>query len=505
MPDKKTRKHSLRKGDLVSLVIDSLAPGGDGVGTCQGVTVFVARTAPGDRVEARLFDVRKDFARGSLEALLESGPERVEPVCPVFSTCGGCQWQHVSYAGQLESKVDIVRQALKRIGGIEPDLVEPCAGTSHHLRYRNKAQFPVAAGARGGLAAGYYERNSHTLVDIDGCPVVPEPLERALSEIKRALIRLRFSAYDETGHLGLLRHIVLRESTENKSILATLVLNAKSPGSLSGEERACLEQVASEVCARLPDLSGFCLNFNNARGNRILGETTVCIKGSPAVEEVLRTSREGRPERLRKGLAFQLSTGSFFQVHAGQAVFILDEIFDLVKGRGARLIIDAYAGVGVIAMWVAELAERILAVEENDRAVADGLATAAANRIENIEFKQGKAEVILPAMAAEGLRPDVIILDPPRKGAAPEVLEAAMRLVPELIIYVSCNPATLARDLKILSRGTGINWQEKQAHIGYKTQRVKPVDLFPQTYHVESIACLERIFHDGIVGNLEES
>lgn len=501
MPGKKARKHSLQKGDLVTLGIESLAPGGDGVGTCQGVTVFVARTAPGDRVEARLFDVRKDFARGSLESLLESGPERVEPVCPVFSSCGGCQWQHVSYAGQLSSKEDIVRQAVRRIGGLEPDLVQSCAGTSHHLRYRNKAQFPVAVGAGGGLAAGYYERNSHNLVDIDGCPVVPEPLEHALAEIKRALFRLRFAAYDETEHRGLLRHIVLRESAENKAILVTLVLNA---GSLSREERACLEQVASEVIARLPSISGFCVNFNNHRGNRILGDTTVCLKGSPSVEEVLRTSRVDRPERLRKGLAFQLSTGSFFQVHSGQAVFILDEIYDLVKGRGSGLIIDAYAGVGVIAMWVADLAERVVSVEENDRAVADGLATVAANQIENIEFKQGKAEVIMPAMAAEGLRPDVIILDPPRKGAAPEVLQAAMSLMPELIIYVSCNPATLARDLKILSRGTGINWQEKQAHIGYKTQRVKPVDLFPQTYHVESIACLERVFHDGTVGNLEE-
>ncbi|MBZ0185337.1 MAG: 23S rRNA (uracil(1939)-C(5))-methyltransferase RlmD, partial [Candidatus Obscuribacterales bacterium] len=379
------------------------------------------------------------------------------------------------------------------------------------------AQFPVGTGVtENTIAAGYFERNSHRLVDIDECPVIPERLDLVLNQIKAACGKAGLSPYDEISHTGMLRHISLRQSFFNQEILATLVLNVANLEKLAGRQVERLRSVAEQVREKVPEVVGFCLNFNTLKGNKILSEKTICLSGKPTIEEVLQSHEQERPEALRQGLSFRLSANSFFQVHRQQAVFILDQVFDLVKNRTSAsgdakpLIVDAYAGVGTIAMWLCDLACKVVAVEENPFAVQDGRKNLLLNKIANVEFHQGQAETVLPALYAQGLRPDILILDPPRKGAGSEVLEAVLEMAPELVVYVSCNPATLSRDLKILASGNkaGINWQEQeretQGRFGYKTQRVKPVDLFPQTYHVESIASLERIFFDGTVGNLEE-
>ncbi len=498
------RIHGLSKGRRIRLTIESLAPGGDGVGHFEGVAIFVGRVVPGDVVDVELFDVRKSFARGKAITIHQRSNDRIEPVCSVFDRCGGCQWQHVSYDSQLQTKQSIVRQALRHLDGVEIEETLPAPETFH---YRNKAQFPVQRTSKGHLIAGYYEEGSHRIVDLNTCPVQPKPLDSVLEAVKRLFIEHRISAYDEENHKGLIRHICARESDFNKDVLVTLVLNANSHKELA-DKQAAFATIATEMMERLPCVKGVCLNFNAEKGNKIFGDTTLCIRGNAEIEEVLRSSLPERPARLKDGIKFRLSSQSFFQINTKQAANLFDEVYAQVAKLSKRSasplkVLDVYAGVGAIAMWIADLAQSIVAVEDHATAVRDGLSTLALNNIANIVFAEGRAEEVLSRMVKEGDFFDVAIIDPPRKGASAGVLEALLKLAPASIIYVSCNPQTLARDLKILQDGVLQDGEGKQVYTGYKTVRVKPVDLFPQTYHIESVATLERN-GDGAFRNLEE-
>jgi len=483
--------HGLARGQVLAVEIESLAAGGHGVARANGVPVFVARVAPGDLAEIELVDVRKDFARGRLLKVLERSEQRVEPPCKLFKICGGCQWQHISYDRQLEAKTDLVRQAVKRIGGLDPGIVGRTIAAAEPFFYRNKVQFPVAH-PRGStrILAGYYEQDSHDLVNIKHCPVQPEPLDRVLEATKDLCQQYKISAYDETKGAGLLRHITARFSFDRREALVTLVVNAATGA--GGRGRAgqvvdldVMRALAGKIIKRVPEVAGVCLNFNPDAGNRIFGDKTICLAGEPYVSERLATRRPDLPARLRDGFEFRLSPTSFFQVHTDQASRLMELVVEAaVPGPPGEaplpLVVDAYAGVGAIAFWLSTVACRVLAVEEHAQAVADGQVNRELNGIENVEFRCGAVESVLPQLAASGLNPQVIVLDPPRKGLSPEAMAATVALRPARIVYVSCNPATLARDLKILV----IN--------GYMTKQVQPIDMFPQTYHVESVAVLER-------------
>lgn len=515
----------LRKGQVLRARIASLAPGGDGVTRDYGPPVFVRGVAAGDLVEIELFDVRKDFARGRVLSVVEPSRQRAEPPCKLFKVCGGCHWQHIDYRWQLKAKEEIVRQTVKHIAGLDPGLVLPALPAPEPLYYRNKVQFPVKHphGSRR-ILAGYYKQGSHELVNIKHCPVQPEPLDRVLCAAKAVLERHAIAAYDERAGRGLLRHIAARYSFHARLALVTLVLNADPPRWLEGGEchadssaaaepdddplalilsgrgaprspasrkiarnkRACgevlvekLKPAALELMAEVPEIAGVCLNFNPEAGNRILGETTVCLAGQDHIVEKVSSRAPGVPRRLREGLSFRLSSMSFFQVNSCQIAPLLEEVTGAV-GQANGLVIDAYAGVGTIALWLAPGCRQVIAIEEHAGAVKDGLANRVLNRIDNVDFCQGRVEAVLPALVAEGFKPDAVVLDPPRQGVSPEALAQVVVLAPRRLVYVSCNPATLARDLKILATN------------GYKTSKVRPVDMFPQTYHVEAVAVAER-------------
>ncbi|HEY9870383.1 MAG TPA: 23S rRNA (uracil(1939)-C(5))-methyltransferase RlmD [Candidatus Obscuribacterales bacterium] len=515
----------LRKGQVLRARIASLAPGGDGVCRDYGPPVFVSRVAPGDLVEIELFDVRKDFARGRVLSVVEPSCQRTEPPCKLFKLCGGCHWQHIDYRWQLQAKEEVVRQTVRHIAGLDPDLVLPALAASEPLYYRNKVQFPVKHphGSRR-ILAGYYKQGSHELVNIKHCPVQPEPLDRVLCAAKAVLERHAIAAYDERAGRGLLRHIAARYSFHYRQALVTLVVNAYPPGWLEGgasrtdssagaesdddplalplsggrrdgslagrkvarDPRArgealveMLKPAALELMAEVPEIAGVCLNFNPQAGNRILGETTVCLAGQDHIVEKVFSTAPGIPRRLREGLEFRLSSMSFFQVNSSQIAPLLEEVTAAV-GQANGLVVDAYAGVGTIALWLAPACRQVIAIEEHAGAVKDGLANRVLNRINNVDFRQGRVEAVLPALVAEGLKPDAVVLDPPRKGVSPEALAQVVVLAPRRLVYVSCNPATLARDLKILATN------------GYKTRKIRPIDMFPQTYHVESVAVVER-------------
>lgn len=500
-----SRLHGLHRGQKIRVKIESLAPGGEGVGHHDGLAVFVARTAPGDTVEVELFDVRKSFARGKIIDLLKASTVRVQPVCKVFDRCGGCQWQHVSYEAQLQTKQEIVSQALRHI-----DVpIESTLAAEHPFDYRNKAQFPVKQLNNGRLLVGYYEDGSHRLVNINECPVQPEPLDFVLQIIRRSLTENKITAFDEESHSGLIRHLCARASFYNGDILVTLVVNHPGGDKLKSGLKGALEGVAEELMAEMEEVVGVCANFNPHKGNKIFGEETILLRGKSEIEEVLQTRRLDRPDKLKEGIRFRLSTQSFFQINTEQATNLFDEVYEEALSISKELdrplkVIDAYAGVGSIALWVSSLAESVVAIEEIPDAVRDGLSTVKENGIENIRFEEGRVEDVLQRLTDADEQFDLVIVDPPRKGASNDVLQALMKLAPKHVIYVSCNPQTLARDLKILQDGLVQEREGKQLRTGYKTKRVKPVDLFPQTYHIETVASLERFIDDGPVRNLEE-
>jgi 23S rRNA (uracil1939-C5)-methyltransferase len=481
--------HALRRGETLEVTIDSLANGGDGVAKCDGVPIFVDRAAVGDKVLVRLFDVRKDFARGAIEKI-------IEPPCQHFDQCGGCQWQHLSYEAQLANKESLVRQALKHIAGLGEALtVEPIAGApgDESLHYRNKTQFPVQY-IDGQFLAGYYARGSHDLVNVQHCSIQPETMDAILATSRNLLKRYKVHAYDESTHKGLVRHINLRQSFASGKQLVTIVVNhaaLKFSKFREKEELLPLLDVARELVARHPDIEGVVLNFNPERGNRILGNDSLVLIGTEYVEEELKSNRADMPQRLRDGLKLRLSSSSFFQVNSRQAVTLLEIVADMAQaalsGIAAPVIVDAYAGVGTISFWLSALANSVVAVEENREAVADGKANALLNDIENIDFIEGRVEDVIERLMSEGTLPDLLVVDPPRKGLSPEVLQCIKEHGPAHLIYVSCNPTTLARDLKMLA-----DHGDKAEANGYKAKRVKPVDLFPQTYHVETVVLLER-------------
>lgn len=491
MTSMKNAPHRLFNGQALIATIESLAPGGEGVTRELGVPVFVNRVAPGDKVELELFDVRKNFARARLVRIIEPSTRRAEPPCKLFKVCGGCQWQHLSYEWQAKAKEEIVRQTVKHIGGLNPDLVQACIGANQQFFYRNKVQFPVE-NPRGStrILAGYYKQDSHELVNIKHCPVQPEPLDRLLVSVKEVLERHAIPAYDEARRTGLVRHVAARYSFSRRQILLTLVVNACDPAA-GGEPRksekvdiAMWREISREIREAVPEIEGVCLNFNPHAGNRILGESTVVLAGEGQIIEELATKRADLPEKLQKGLKFRLSSTSFFQIHTDQAVRLMELIVDAASRKGGArvpLVIDAYAGVGAIALWLSPIAERVVAVEESQAAVDDGNFNLELNQAANVEFICGTVESVFPQLLESGMRADVVVLDPPRKGLSPAALDVALALSPGRIVYVSCNPATLARDLKIIERN------------GYKTKQIQPIDLFPQTYHIESVTILDRL------------
>lgn len=487
---KRDARESLFKGQVVSLHIESLAPGGEGLSKQFGIPIFVNRVAPGDQVQVKLFDVRKDFAKGEVVEIESQSPMRQEPPCKVFKVCGGCQWQHIKYEEQVAQKTDIVRQAIQHIGKLAPDLVQPTLAAEEPLFYRNKVQFPVEMVRNTGrILAGYYQRNSHELVNIKHCPVQPQALDDLLNITKEALERENFTSYNETTGKGMVRHITQRYSfAENKSLL-TIVINTYTE--LDHRHVVAFQAVADEVMERVPELAGVCLNFNTNRGNRIMGDTTTCIAGDSHIEEVLHSQLPNAPQALKDGIRFRLSATSFFQVNSRQSAVLLDQVLLAATGQlGADpalatfegtvpLLIDAYAGVGTMALWLSSIATRMVAIEEVESSVDDGRVNAGINNLDNLEFIHTKVEKYVLQAETKGVKPDVIIVDPPRKGLDPQGLASLIKLGAKRIVYVSCNPATLARDLRILEDS------------GYKTKRIQPVDMFPQTYHVESVTELQ--------------
>ena len=452
------------KNQLVTLEITDLNSDGHGVGHAEGMAVFVPLTAPGDRCEVRVIKLAKNYAVGRLEKLVTPSPDRVEPDCPTFRRCGGCALRHISYDAELRLKENTVRQHLTRIGGVSPDSYEfhpiraagPCDGG------RCKAQFPIARLADGRLAVGLYAAHSHNVVALppEGCRLHP-PIFAEITEAALAFFTVRgFTAYDESTKTGLLRHLYLRAARDGEQVLVCPVINA--------EKLPDAAVFAAGLMSRFPQITGVCYNVNRADTNVVLGEKTVTVAGSDRLVESL------------CGLEFELSPTAFFQVSRAGAELLYAEAGRLAALTGSETVLDLYCGTGTIGLTLAGRAARVIGVEIVPEAVADARRNAVRNGIENAEFYAADAAEAAKKLADEGTRPDVVILDPPRKGCDEALCGIVADMGAKRIVYISCDSASLARDIK------------RFAVLGYTLRSAAPFDLFARTLHTETAALLTR-------------
>lgn len=444
-----------QQGGIVDVAIARLSNTGDGVGHWQDRVVFVPDTVPGDRVRVRLLRVKSSHAQGQSLELLESSTQRVRPPCIVADKCGGCQWQTVAYDEQLAQKQANVLHTLARIGHLEPVPLDPIVAAPDPLGYRNKVSYPLAQQQQRVLA-GYYRKGSHQLVNLNQCPVQDPRLNPLLAGIKSDLQQQGWPIYQETTHQGNLRHLGLRIGRRTGEILITLVgCDSDLPG---------LQEQAQVWLNHYPGVVGVCFNHHPDPGNRIFGDRTEIIVGQANVREIL------------VGLEFQICATTFFQVNTEQAENLISCLVDQLQLTGSELIVDAYCGVGTLSLPLAQKSRRLIGVEHHGESVYQASLNAQRNQIQNAEFIDAAVEDWLPQQQQ---KPDIVVLDPPRKGCDRRVIDALLVTKPQRIVYVSCNPATLARDLSCLCQQGD-----------YRLERVQPFDFFPQTAHVETLTFL---------------
>ncbi len=434
---------------VVELLIDKLVQGGDGLATHEGMKVFVPYAAPQERVRARIVTQKRDYAVAEIEEILEPSPLRISAPCPYYGACGGCQLQHITYQGQLVLKKLYVNETLQRIGQVFVP-VRHVTVEAEPWHYRNKTQYPV--GATGdGMAVGFYKRGTHDLLDVPVCLLHPVEFDRLRETMRGIFAAAGETGYDEAKHEGNIRHIVLRQGTRDGGLLAIVVTRTPE-----------LDPRAAELISEQPGVTGVAQSVVPARTNRIMGSQTRVLFGSGHIHQSV----------LDK--TFQVSAPSFFQVNVSQAEELCRKILKHIAPKGDELVVDLYSGVGMISLTVAPFVQQVTAIEVDPTAVEDALVNAQAQAIRNVEFVCSDVGRAISRVAST----DIVILDPPRKGCPPETLRQIAALRPKRIIYVSCNPATLARDLATLEQ------------LGYTTYEIEPVDMFPQTFHVEVIARL---------------
>ena len=449
-----------RKNSEHTMVITGYASTGEGVGHLEsGLTVFVRGALRGERCRISILKASKRCAWGRLLAVEEPSPARVTPDCPYYPKCGGCQLRHMSYEEELSLKLGRVNDALQRIGGLSlrAEVIHPAP---ERTGYRNKVQFPVGLAPNGGIRLGFYRRRSHEIVPVERCLLQPEVSNRAGQIVRRWMVERQIAPYDERSHTGLVRHLFCRTNAAGE-LLVCLVVNA---GALPEEG-----ELVRRLRAGLPKLAGVVLSENRERTNVVLGRSFRTLWGRDWLEDTL------------CGLTFRLSVPSFFQVNRRQAEVLYRRALDFAGLTGRETVLDLYCGTGTISLVMAQRARRVIGAEIVPEAIEDAKANARRNGLENARFLCADAGQAAEMLAGQGIRPDVISVDPPRKGLSHEVIEAICQMAPERVVYVSCDPGTLARDLALLDER------------GYRAERAEAVDLFPRTGHVETVVLLSKL------------
>ena len=508
----------MQKNDLFPLTIEDMAVGGEGIGHDQGMTFFVKGAVLGDQIMARATKVKKNYGYARVEEILRASENRVPEVCPIARQCGGCQPQALSYEKQKAWKERRVRNDLIRIGGFAPELVdrimEPILGMEKAFRYRNKAQFPLGANREGEIISGFYAARSHRIIPIDDCLLGAPENESILKAVKDYMRACGIRPYNEVTGRGLVRHVLIRKGFASGQIMVCLIIN--------GRELPRQQKLVDRL-TKIVGMKSICINSNCKQTNVIMGDETRCVWGQESIVDYI------------GDIAFAISPRSFYQVNPYQTARLYEKALEYADLKGQESVWDLYCGIGTISLFLARKAGQVYGVEIIPEAIEDARANARRNGIENAHFFVGKAEEVLPefyegkgsfaqragepekgthspaqdcgghgqaesgentgalkktegsqekkgrdAVVSDALHPDVIVVDPPRRGCDGICLQIMLRMRPDRIVYVSCDPATLARDLKILCQG------------GYALKRVCPVDQFPQTTHVETVVLLSQ-------------
>lgn len=457
---KRKRTAPVKKNEIITLTFEDLTHQGNGVGKVNGYPLFVPYGLPGEEAKVLVVKVNKKFGFGKLLEVTKPSPERVEPPCHVFFKCGGCQIQHMSYDMQLKMKHNQVKNVMRKIAHLDHVPVHTPIGMENPWRYRNKVSIPVGE-HKGELITGFYRMRSHDIIkDMDTCVVQDEVNDRMVEAVRRIADKLGIEAYDEQKHTGVLRHIMVRTGRQTGDVMIVIITRT--------EKLPHQDQLVKELTETYPNINSIMHNINPKQTNVILGEETKLLYGEEYIYDTIGDIR------------FAISAKSFYQVNPPQTTKLYDKALEYANLDGHETVIDAYCGIGTISLFLAQKAKKVYGVEVVPEAIEDAKKNAKLNGMTNTEFVVGQAEKVMPWWKAQGLRPDVIVVDPPRKGCEPEFLEAMLGMEPKRIVYVSCNPSTLARDLRILEDG------------GYETKEVQPVDMFPQSMHIEAVTWLER-------------
>ncbi|WP_377891694.1 23S rRNA (uracil(1939)-C(5))-methyltransferase RlmD [Alkalihalobacillus sp. R86527] len=446
------------KNDIVDVEFKDLSHDGAGVAKVEGYTLFVPYGIPGEIAKVKVVKTKKGYGFGKIVEVLEESEERNTPPCPIFYKCGGCQTQHITYESQLKFKQKQVKDVMERIGKIDVPIHE-VLGMEDPWRYRNKAQVPV--GEEGGkIVAGFYQQRSHKIIDMDQCLIQEQENDRVLEVVKGIAEKYGIRAYDERSHRGTLRHVVAKYGKQTKDVMVVLVTKQK--------DLPNRKNIIRDITKQVPGVKSIVQNINPKRTNVIFGDETRVLWGNDYIYDTI------------GDIKFAISARSFYQVNPDQTKVLYDQALRYAGLTGEETVIDAYCGIGTISLFLAQKAKKVYGVEIVPEAIEDAKRNAELNGITNAEFEVGEAETIIPMWKKKGIKPDVFVVDPPRKGCDESLLETILDMNPKKVVYVSCNPATLARDLRILEDG------------GYETKEVQPVDMFPHTTHVECVAVIER-------------
>lgn len=449
----------IKKNEHYNMKIDDIGNSGEGIGKLMGFTIFVEGALPEDEIEVRIIKIKKSFAFGKLMKIITPSPHRIAPPCDYAKRCGGCQLQHLSYDAQLALKTKRVKDALQRIGGLINPNVKDCIGMETPFFYRNKAQLPVSKNSDA-VEIGFYAHHSHSIVDIQSCMLQHKNTTEIIRIVREFLNEFNISVYNEETHEGIVRHILTKMGFSSGEIMVSIVIN---------QNRLPHVQKLVDKLIPIKGMTSISININKEKSNVILGKKTDILWGRGYITDTIGTVK------------FEISPLSFFQVNPVQAKLLYDKALAFANLSGDETVLDIYCGIGTISLLFAQKAKKVVGIEMVPEAVEDAKRNAVQNGITNASFLLGQAEYVIPALfEKEGFYADVIVIDPPRKGCENAVLDTMIAMKPKKIVYVSCDVATLARDLKILMEN------------GYEAVEIQPIDQFCHTTHIEVVVSICR-------------
>ena len=454
-----------KKNQIVEIYIDDIGNEGEGIGHIDGYALFLKDAVIGDRVRAKIIKTKKNYGFARVEEILEPSKDRVEPKCPVARPCGGCTLQHLSYDKQLEYKFNKVKNCLERIGGLNgiEEKMEPIYGMEEPFYYRNKAQFPVGTDKEGNLVTGFYAGRTHSIIDCTHCAIQHPVNEEILLKVLDYMKANGITAYDEKIHKGLVRHIVTRVGFVTGEIMVCFVINGQK------KDLRNLDRLVDSL-KEIKGMTSICINVNKEKTNRILGNKIQEVYGPAYIHDYI------------GNVKYQIGPLSFFQVNPKQTKVLYEKALEYAQLNGEETVWDLYCGIGTISLFLAQKAKQVYGVEIVKEAIDDARLNARMNGFDNAQFFVGKAEEVLPReYEKNGVYADVIVVDPPRKGCDGKLLDTMVKMAPKRIVYVSCDPATLARDVKVLGEN------------GYQVEKVSVVDQFSHSSHVECVVLLTKV------------